>query len=81
MILLQETRFAKVASQQMSVGAYWYTDGSLHQDLCLNCPEQLIEAGFPLLKRSLLGKFAGNFQDPQKMQALLERLGHPGLGI
>lgn len=79
-ILLQETLLARVAHRHLSVGAYWYTDGSLHQDLSLNCPEQLIEAGFPLLKRSLFGKFAGNFQDPQKMQALLERLEYPERG-
>lgn len=78
-ILLQETRLARVASRHMSVGAYWYTDGSQHLDLCLNCPEQMLEAGFPLLKRSLFDKFARGFQDPTTMQALLLRLGHPVL--
>jgi lipopolysaccharide biosynthesis protein len=78
-ILLQETRLARVASHHMSVGAFWYTDGAQFLDLSLNCPEQMLEAGFPLLKRSLFGKFARNFQDPLAMQALLERLGHPGL--
>ena len=76
-ILLQETRLARVAHRHMSVGAYWYTDGATHMDLSLNCPQSLIEAGFPLLKRSLFGKFAGSFQDPQSMSALLQRLGHP----
>jgi len=76
-ILQQETRLARLAHRHMSVGAYFYTDGSFYQDLCLNCPEQLLEAGFPFLKRSLFGKFAGNFQDPAAMQALLQRLGHP----
>lgn len=76
-ILLQETRLARVASTQVSVGAFWYTDGSTHPDLCLHCPEQMLEAGFPLLKRSLFGKFAQGFQDPAAMQALLRRLGHP----
>ncbi len=79
-ILLQETLLARVAHRHMDVGAYWYTDGSRHLDLALNCPQQLVEAGFPLLKRSLFGKFAGTFQDPAKMQALLRRLGHPDLG-
>lgn len=78
-ILLQETRLARVASRHMSVGAYWYTDGLQHLDLCLNCPEQMLDAGFPLLKRSLLDKFARVFQDPQEMQALLRRLGHPAI--
>lgn len=76
-ILLQETLLARVASHQMSVGAFWYTDGSRYKDLCLNCPEQMLDAGFPLLKRSLFGKFANDFQDPSAMQSLLQRLGHP----
>lgn len=76
-ILLQETRLARVASQHMTVGAFWYTDGSRYLDLSLNCPEQLLDAGFPLLKRSLFGKFASDFQDPSAMQALLQQLGHP----
>lgn len=79
-ILLQETRFARVASHHMTVGAFWYTDGSRYQDLCLNCPEEMLAAGFPLLKRSLFGKFARDFQDLATMQALLRRLGHPELG-
>lgn len=76
-ILQQETRLARVASRHMSVGAFWYTDGSRYMDLSLHCPEQLIDAGFPLLKRSLVGKFNGSFQDPARMRALLQRLGHP----
>jgi putative colanic acid biosynthesis UDP-glucose lipid carrier transferase len=76
-ILLQETLLARVANHHVSVGAFWYTDGSRYQDLCLNCPEQMLDAGFPLLKRSLFGKFASGFQDPSAMQALLRRLGHP----
>lgn len=79
-ILLQETRLARVASHHMAVGAFWYTDGSRYQDLCLNCPKEMLDAGFPLLKRSLFGKFARDFQDPAAMQALLRRLGHPELG-
>jgi len=78
-ILLQETRLARFASQHMSVGAFWYTDGSCYQDLCLNCPEQMLDAGFPLLKRSLFGKFALGFQEPAAMQALLRRLRHPDM--
>lgn len=78
-ILLQETRLARVASRHMSVGAFWYTDGSQHLDLCLNCPEQMLEAGFPLLKRSLFDKFVRRFQEPAAMQQLLIRLGHPAM--
>jgi hypothetical protein len=76
-ILLQETLLARVAHQYMSVGCYFFTDGSLYEDLCLNCPELLLEAGFPLLKKSLFGKFAGVFQDPAAMQTLIRKLNHP----
>lgn len=78
-ILLQETRLARVANHHMSVGAYWYTDGSEYLDLCLNCPEQMVEAGFPLLKRSLFDKFAGVFHATPAMHELLRQLGHPEL--
>jgi lipopolysaccharide biosynthesis protein len=76
-ILLQETLLARVACRHMSVGAYWYTDGAQYLDLCLNCPEQMLDAGFPLIKRSLFDKFARGFQEPAMMQALLRRRGHP----
>lgn len=78
-ILMQETRLARVASRSMSVGAFWYTDGSRYKDLTLFCPDLLVEAGFPLIKRSLFGKFAGVFQPLTSVQALLERVGHPPL--
>lgn len=76
-ILRQETQLARTAHQHMSVGAHHFTDGSHYEDLCLNCPELLLDDGFPFLKRSLFGKFAGLFQPPQSMGALLRRLGHP----
>lgn len=76
-ILRQETQLARVAHQHMSVGAHHFTDGSYYDDLCLNCPELLLDDGFPFLKRSLFGKFAGVFQPPKAMDALLQRLGHP----
>jgi lipopolysaccharide biosynthesis protein len=76
-ILLQETLLGRVASRHMSVGAWWYTDTKVHGDLCLHCPQQMIEAGFPFLKRSLVGKFAGVFQPEDQVRALLLRLGHP----
>lgn len=80
-ILLQETRLARVANLHMSAGALFFADGSRYQDLCLNCPELLLDAGFPYLKRSLYGKFAGVFQDPKAMTELLERLGHPEIPV
>ena len=76
-ILLQETRMACVAHRHMSVGSYFFTNGSRYDDLCLQCPEQLLGAGFPFLKRSLFGKFSGVFQNPEAMQGLLRQVGHP----
>lgn len=76
-ILLQETRLARMLAQHFDVGAYWCGIRRDKADLCLFLPRELIEAGFPFLKRSLLGKFATRFQQPEEMRALLASLGHP----
>jgi lipopolysaccharide biosynthesis protein len=76
-ILLQETRLSRVAAKQFGVGAFWYGDNPQKPDLCLFYPKELIEAGFPFVKRSLVGKFATKFVQPREMRALLESLGHP----
>jgi hypothetical protein len=55
-INLHELRFARVASRSMSVGAFWYGDAVKVQDPMLHRPIELLTAGFPFLKRSLLGK-------------------------
>jgi hypothetical protein len=74
-IAVQETRFARVASESMRVGAYWY--GQEDQiDPPLVRPIELIDAGFPFLKRSLLGKHQ-KLQDAAQMRELLFKLGHP----
>lgn len=73
-ILLQETRLTRMLARHCDVGAYWCGDNA---DLCLLNPEELIEAGFPFLKRSLLGKFATHFQHPERTKVLLASLGHP----
>ena len=50
-IFCQETRFARVAASSMSVGARWYCAGD---DATQSAPFELLEDGFPFVKRSLL---------------------------
>lgn len=76
-ILLQETRLARMLARRFDVGAYWCSIRRDKADLCLFLPKELIGAGYPFLKRSLLGKFAARFQHPEAMKALLASLGHP----
>lgn len=57
-VLRQETRFARIASRSMSVGAFLYADDPAIEDPTLQLALPLVEAGFPFLKRSLLGKLA-----------------------
>lgn len=73
----QELGFARAAAQHMSVGARWFSPDSRRvADPTLNRPFELVEAGFPFVKRSLIGKHA-QFQEAQAVRALLRRLGHP----
>lgn len=75
-IWLQELLLARRASRYMSVGACWYSDGSTVDDPCLRRPCELVDAGFPFMKKSLLGKMA-RFQDPERVRALLRTHRHP----
>jgi hypothetical protein len=75
-ILWQELRFAQVASRHMSVGSYWFCPDGYGQDPTLLKPVELLRAGFPFMKKSLLGKH-GKFQSRESMQAELSLLGHP----
>jgi lipopolysaccharide biosynthesis protein len=76
-ILWQETRLARVAARRLTVGAFWYGSDQKMKDLCLFYPKELLQAGFPFFKRSLLGKFATRFQPPEEMKVVLASLGHP----
>lgn len=71
-INLQETRFARLASRRMQVGAFWYAD----VDPTLVAATALVADGFPFLKRSLLGRY-GDFQDPEALRRILAAHGHP----
>ncbi len=76
-ILHQETKLARAAAPHFGIGAFWYGDNPKKPDLCLFYPKELIAAGFPFLKRSLLGKFATKFAQPEEMEAMLVSMGHP----
>lgn len=75
-IQVQETRFARVAARSLRVGAYWFAEKEQVLDPTLFRPVELIAAGFPFLKRSLLGKHQ-NLQDAEQIRELLFALGHP----
>jgi len=72
----QETRLARVASRHMSVGALWYPGPGAPDDLPRLLPAEMVAAGFPFLKRSLLGKFAG-LHDRAQLEAILRAQQHP----
>lgn len=75
-VLCQELQLARVAARHMSVGAWWYNDARCLDDPCLQRPFELLDAGFPFLKKSLLGKM-GDCQDPRRVIEYLRCQGHP----
>lgn len=76
-VLCQESQLARKAAEKFTVGSYWFTTSNEDSDLCLGWPEQLLDAGFPFIKRSLVGKFANVFNRAADIHALLQRFGHP----
>jgi hypothetical protein len=76
-VLCQENPLARKVAEKYTVGSYWFSTSSEGSDLCLGQPEQLLDAGFPFIKRSLVGKFANAFNKVADIQALLNRVGHP----
>lgn len=75
-IQVQETRFARVASRSLRVGAYWFAEKEQVLDPTLFRPIELVATGFPFLKRSLTGKHQ-TLQDVEQIRELLFLLGHP----
>lgn len=73
---LQETRLARVAARSMTVGALWFGAAEQVLDPTLVRPMELLDAGFPFLKRSLLAKH-GSFIERDRVLERLGRLGHP----
>lgn len=74
-ILCQELALGRIASRRMSVGSFWHNGGS-RSDPMLEVPLDLLNAGHPFLKKSLLGKMK-SFQDVQAVRKRLIDLGHP----
>lgn len=69
-ITCQESRMARVASGSMSVGAYWYLpDGDPTQI----APFELMEAGYPFIKRSLI-EFRSPFADKERARAFFQEI-------
>jgi hypothetical protein len=73
-ITCQETRMARIAARSMSVGSLWFCgDGNSPP---LSRALDLLERGFPFIKKSLLDKSA-HFQDVREVRARLRSFGHP----
>lgn len=72
----QETRFARVAARNMSVGALWYADDVRCGNPSIFAALALVRAGFPFLKRALFTKSAYAY-DRGEVLAALEECGHP----
>ena len=75
-VVNQEMRLATLAASRGSVGALWYGDGRKIDDPTLRLPRELMDAGLPFLKKSLLGKNR-MFNQESTCLAILEREGHP----
>lgn len=73
---IQEIRLARVAARSMKVGAFWFGDVKKVIDPTLVRPFELLNVGFPFLKRSLLGKHK-KFQDEELVLSHLRDQGHP----
>ncbi|MBJ6123338.1 rhamnan synthesis F family protein [Sphingomonas mollis] len=72
----RESRFAAQAARSMTVGSLWYADNRRAGDPSVFAALPLLNAGFPFLKRSLLGKNA-RFYGPDEVPDRLRSLGHP----
>lgn len=75
-VLTQETRFARIASRSMSVGSFWHSASNYGTDPSLHHALELVDNGFPFMKRSLLGKHRGK-QSVEAIKDFLRRQQHP----
>lgn len=75
-IFCQELPMARLAHRDARVGALWYGRAGEVPDPTLNRAFELVDAGFPFLKKSLLTKQA-HFADRSAVLGKLEQLGHP----
>jgi lipopolysaccharide biosynthesis protein len=74
-VVLQELRFSRVAARHMTVGAFWFEQNKTINPVLVK-PFELIDAGFPFLKKALLGKNA-EFQRIDEVKTRLYELNHP----
>lgn len=74
-VTLQELRFATVAAGHMKVGAFWFEENRAVNPVLVR-PFELIDAGFPFLKKALLGKNS-EFQQVEEVRSKLYELNHP----
>lgn len=79
-IALQELRLAEVASGHLKVGAQWFTDGTKLRDLSVEMPFELLDAGLPFLKKSLLHRPQYRHLREQVLDRL-STLRHPLAGL
>jgi lipopolysaccharide biosynthesis protein len=75
-VRIQETRFARVASRQMSVGAHWFGNVETSGNPSLYKSKELVSAGFPFLKKSLFGINA-HLMPQEELLQILSSQGHP----
>ncbi|MEW7850140.1 hypothetical protein AB2N08_15705 [Massilia aurea] len=75
-VYLQEIRMARVAARSMKVGALWFSDVKQVLDSTLVRPMELLDTGFPYLKRSLVTKHK-SYMERDRVLERLERFGHP----
>ncbi len=74
-VLLQETLLARHAAKSMSVGSFLYSRiAAFNGDSTLSRAFELVDAGHPFLKKSLLGKFAF-VQDIERVAAFVVERG------
>lgn len=75
-ICVRELWMARQASQTMSVGSYWFGAVRDVLDPTLSKAIELVDAGFPFMKRSLLSK-QSHYQQAEDVVSCLRRHGHP----
>ena len=75
----QESRLARVASHAMTVGALWFEPSFEAGDPSLVRAASLLRAGFPFLKRSLVGGRLAHRADQETLHRLIDERGHPPL--
>jgi lipopolysaccharide biosynthesis protein len=79
-IYCQELLLAGAAAEAMSVGAWWYSRHEEVADATLVKPLELLRAGFPFMKKSVLGKHARfQAQSQDALRAHLAGAGHPNV--